>query len=287
MRAASAEPKPEDVATADGFAAYFRTLGQGSRYTERQFLDYFHPLDPELFRGRSVVELGFGHASWLYHWGRFGPARLSGCDLGDAVEAARSKLAHLPQGVLNLQRADLLSAELGEHDLAYCIGVLHHLQEPEAGFEALLRHVKPGGHFHCWVYSREGNALVIRVVDPLRKLGRGLPWWVTKWSSGLLIALPLFVYAKGLGWFARRGGRSARLAARMPLAGYCLTHAERDFRFFQFLATDFLVARHTIYLDRATIESWLSRSEVDPRSVYLFHRNTNSWQFGGRKRASV
>ena len=62
-----------DFDTAQGFADYFRTLGEGSRYTPEQFRDFFRPLDPEAFRGRRVVELGFGHGSFLWHWGRVGP----------------------------------------------------------------------------------------------------------------------------------------------------------------------------------------------------------------------
>src|SRR5262245_66088573 len=93
--------------TAQGFADYFRTLGEGSRYTPEQFRDFFRPLDPAAFRGRRVVELGFGHGSFLWHWGRVGPSRLAGVDLGDAVEAARAKLAHLPEGVLDLCPGDL------------------------------------------------------------------------------------------------------------------------------------------------------------------------------------
>jgi SAM-dependent methyltransferase len=286
MRGSSAPPKPADLETADGFAAYFRTLGEGSRYSPEQFRDYFHPLDPDSFRGKEVVELGFGHGSWLHHWSLCGPARLSGCDLGDAVEAARRKLRHMPEGVLNLQRADLTMADLGEHDLAYCIGVIHHLRDPHAGFEAVLRHTKPGGRFHCWVYSREGNAVVIHGVDVLRRLGSRLPWWATKWSSGLFVALPLLVYSRGLGWLTRRGDRGARLASHLPLAGHLLPHAGRDFRFFHFLATDFLVARHTVYLDRDTLAAWMKRPEIDPDSVYLLHRHSKSWQFGGRKRSS-
>jgi SAM-dependent methyltransferase len=270
-----------DLETAQGFAAYFRRLGPGSRYTPEQFRDFFRPLDPEAFRGRRVVELGFGHGSFLWHWLRVGPARLAGVDLGDAVDAVRAKLAEgAPPGVLDLRRGDLASAELGPHDLAYCIGVLHHLAEPHAGFRALLRHTAPGGCFHGWVYAQEGNGLALRVVDGLRRLGAPLPWWAVRWGPGLWVGSALFAWAKLL----RRLPRA--LALRLPAGRYALTLAERDFAFFHFLATDFLVARRTVYLDRATLEAWLRDSEVDPGSGYLIHRNGNSWTFGGRRRVA-
>jgi SAM-dependent methyltransferase len=268
-----------DFDTAQGFADYFRAIGAGSRYTPEQFRDFFRPLDPEAFRGRRVVELGFGHGSFLWHWGRVGPARLAGVDLGDAVDAARAKLAHLPEGILDLRRGDLATADLGRHDLAYCIGVIHHLRDPHQGFLALLRHTEPGGCFHGWVYAKEGNGLLLRVVDAIRRAGARLPWWVTKWVSGLAIGSVLWAWTKLLRRLPRR------LAGRLPAGAYCLSLGDRDFAFFHFLATDFLVARHTVYLERATLEAWLRHPEVDPASVYLIHRNGNSWTFGGRLRS--
>jgi SAM-dependent methyltransferase len=266
-----------DLDTARGFADYFRTMGAGSRYTPAQFVDFFRPLDPEAFRGKRVVELGFGHGSLLWHWARIGPARLAGVDLGDAVEAARARLADLPGGVLDLRRGDLAIADLGEHDLAYCIGVIHHLQDPHRGFLALLRHTAPGGCFHGWVYAREGNGLALRAVDAIRRACARLPWWAVKWGPGLAIGTALRVAAKLLRVLP------GSVAPRLPAGRYLRSLGDRDFAFFHFLATDFLVARHTVYLDRPTLESWLRHPQVDPRTVYLIHRNGNSWTFGGRR----
>ena len=271
-----------DVGTAKGFADYFRTIGEGSRYTHEQFLSFFSPVAPESLTGQRVVELGFGHGSFLQHVVGYRPARLSGVDLGDVVEETRRKLGPCEGVELSLQRGDLTTVDLGPHDFAYCIGVIHHLQEPEQGFEAVLRHVKPGGRFHCWIYSREGNALVIYGLDVVRKLSARLPWWANKWGPGFVIAALLFAYTKAVGFLERIGGE--RLARALPLHAYCRSVADRDFAFFHFLATDFLVARHTVYLDRDRLVTWLSRQEVDPESTYLIHRNGNSWTFGGRRR---
>lgn len=273
------DPRTEDLRTAHGFGDYFRTIGEGSRYTPEQFRDFFTPLDPAQFEGKHVVELGFGHGSLLYHWGTYAPARLSGVDLGGTVDSVREKLSHLPSGMLDLREGDLLTADLGPHDLAYCIGVLHHLQDPRKGFEAVLRHTRPGGQFHCWVYSREGNFLVIYGVDVVRRLGNRLPWWGKKWISGFLLALPVFLYVKSFHLWPRP------LAKLLPLHRYCLSVLERNFSFFHFLATDFLVARHTVYFDRATLESWLADPQIEPDSTYLIRPYGNAWKFGGRKKA--
>ncbi|MBV9949097.1 MAG: class I SAM-dependent methyltransferase, partial [Myxococcales bacterium] len=171
-----------DRETAAAFATSWNNVGEGSVYTREQFLDWFRPLDPAAFAGKSVLELGFGNGSLLVHFGAVGPGRLAGVELGDTLEQARSNLRHLPQGMVDLHQGDLTRVDLGQFDLVYCIGVLHHLADPEGGFAAVLRHTKPGGAFHCWVYGREGNGAVIHVVDPIRRVACKLPWWMTKYG---------------------------------------------------------------------------------------------------------
>jgi SAM-dependent methyltransferase len=270
-----------DYSTAKGYADYFRTIGAGSRYTHEQFLSFFAPVEPESLTGTRVVELGFGHGSFLQHVIAYRPSCLSGVDLGDVVEETRRKLGR-PEGIeVRLERGDLTRVDLGPHDFAYCIGVIHHLSNPAQGFDAVLRHVRPGGRFHCWTYSREGNLLVIHGMDVIRRLTARLPWWAVKWGPGFAIAASFFAYVKLVTLLERIG--AGRIARALPLFAYCRSVFELDFAFFHFLATDFLVARHTVYLDRKCIESWLRRPEIEPGTPYLIHRNGNSWTFGGRR----
>jgi SAM-dependent methyltransferase len=275
-----------DAETARAFAASWNAVGRASVYTRDQFLDWFAPLRPDEIEGRSVLELVFGNGSMLYHVAACRPARLAGVELGDTLDEARRNLAHVPAGVLDLHRGDLTRVELGSFDVVYCIGVLHHLQDPEAGFRAVLRHTRPGGRFHCWVYAREGNGLVIRVVDPIRRAASRLPWWITKYAVALPLVAPYFLYARALRALAR-APRIDRVLSRIgPLHDYSLWIAERPFWFFHHVAFDQLVTPRTVYLDRATVEAWLSSPEVEPGSAYVIFRNGNSWKFGGRRRAA-
>ncbi|HEU4523057.1 MAG TPA: class I SAM-dependent methyltransferase, partial [Thermoanaerobaculia bacterium] len=150
-----------DTSTAAAFAQSWNRVG--SVYTREQFLEWFSPLTSEHIRGRTVIELGFGNGSLLAHVARCEPARLVGVELGDTIEQTRRNLAGAPV-TPELHRADLTRADLGTFDLSYCIGVLHHLDDPSAGFDSVLRHTSPGGQFHCWVYAREGNGLIRLVV---------------------------------------------------------------------------------------------------------------------------
>ncbi|HJS73120.1 MAG TPA: class I SAM-dependent methyltransferase [Vicinamibacteria bacterium] len=272
----------DDLETANAFAESWNRLPAGSAYTRAQFEEWMAPLDLESVRGKNVLELGFGNGSLLYHMARCGPALLSGVELGDTLETARRNVAEIPGTRIELHRGDLTRVELGTFDLVYCIGVLHHLKEPGAGFEAVLRHTRPGGRFHCWVYAREGNAIVRTFVDPVRRVSSRLPWWLTKYGLALPLAAPYFAYAKSVRRLA-----PAALRPVLPLYDYSLWIAEREFRFFHHVAFDQLVTPTTAYIPRSLVERWLSDPRIEPGSSYVVFRNGNSWKFGGVKRLSA
>jgi SAM-dependent methyltransferase len=267
-----------DARTAAAFATSWNHVGEGSVYTREQFEDWFRPLDPAEFKDKSVLELGFGNGSLLYHAAAYGPARLAGVELGDTLARTRENLAHLPPGVLDLHQGDLTKVDVGEFDFVYCIGVLHHLGSPDDGWRAVLRHTRPGGRFHCWVYAREGNDVVVHVVDPVRKVASRLPWWLTKYGVALPLTVPYFVYAKALGHVP------SSVAARLPLGTYSQWIAQRSFGFFHHVAFDQLVTPETHYIPRATVDRWLDSPEVAHGTAYVRRRNGNSWTFGGQKR---
>jgi hypothetical protein len=68
----------------------------------------------------------------------------------------------------------------------------------------------------------------------------------------------------------------------MPLYSYSSWISKRDFLFFRHVAFDQLVTPQTKYIDRKTIEKWMSSSElIDQSTTYIIFRNGNSWKFGG------
>ena len=266
----------QDLATAEAFADSWNHLPSGSVYTNDQFEEWFAPLTPGDVRDKTVLELGCGNGSLLVHMADWEPSHLVGVDLGSSVVSARMNMEGSGFDRYELVQADLTTYASEGFDLAYSIGVLHHLKEPIKGFESVIANTKPGGRFHCWVYAREGNAVVIGLVDPLRKIVSRLPWWFTKYFVATPLAFPYFIYAKLL----RRFRHLSWLKAA-PLFEYSLWIAQRGFLFFRHVAFDQLVTPQTTYIDRRTIESWLRNSRIKPDSTYIIFRNGNSWKFGG------
>ncbi len=164
-------------------------------------------------------------------------------------------------------------------DVVYCIGVLHHLKDPQKGFESVIRNTKAGGKFHCWVYAREGNGVIIYIIDPIRKIVSRLPWWFIKYFIATPLTIPFYLYAKLMGLLPRFAWLK-----KLPLYEYSLWISEREFLFLRHVAFDQLVTPQTMYIPKSTITKWLnSHKEINPNSVYIKMRNANSWKFGGQK----
>ena len=268
-----------DQRTADAFASSWNNLPSGSVYTREQVDDWFAPLSESDIRGKQVLEMGCGNGSLMVHVLGWGPQRLDGIDLGDSVKSAQANLKATGLDNWSVQQADLTTHRSAGYDVAYSIGVLHHLKEPRLGFESVLANTRPGGRFHCWVYAKEGNGVVIALVDPIRHVAARLPWWVTKYGLATPLVFPYYLYAKLLAALPRW-----KALAALPLYEYSLWIARREYAFFRHVAFDQLVTPQTVYVDRPTIEAWLRDERVDPQSAYVIMRNGNSWKFGGRRR---
>ncbi|MBE9045445.1 class I SAM-dependent methyltransferase [Pleurocapsales cyanobacterium LEGE 10410] len=74
---------------------------------------------------------------------------------------------------LKLEEATQLA---GEFDFINCVGVLHHLPEPERGIQALAEKLKPGGILHIFVYAELGRweiSLMQKAIALLQQDKRG------------------------------------------------------------------------------------------------------------------
>lgn len=271
----------QDKQTADAFATSWNNLPKGSVYTKQQFYDWINPLTESDFIESRVLELGCGNGSLMIHAAKWKPKFIQGIDLGESVKSAYDNLKSIENIEIKIEQEDLTEFDSSEKfDICYCIGVLHHLENPVAGFNAVIRNIKKGGKFHCWVYAYEGNELIRLFVEPLRKTFSHFPWWFTKYFVATPLVIPYFIYANVLKFFYKNP-----FAKKFPLYKYSLWIAKNDFNFFRHVAFDQLVTPHTVYIKKQEIQNWINNNnEIDISSVYLIFRNGNSWKFGGRKK---
>ncbi len=276
-----------DHDTAAAFATSWNNLPSGSIYTTAQFEDWMKPLTRKNIEGNRVLELGCGNGSLLVHCCKWNPSELVGVDLGESVKAARKNIAGFSQA--QVKQADLVSYQSPvPFDMVYCIGVLHHLKDPLAGFRSVLRNTKPGGTFHCWVYAREGNDLIVFLVDPIRKVASRFNWRINKYLLAPVLVFPFYLYSQVVRRINSLVSEKARqILKQLPLFDYAVWISTRDFSFYRHVAFDQLVTPQTTYVSKEQIQEWLRTSEdIDVPNTYIILRNGNSWKFGGLKKAA-
>lgn len=128
-------------------------------------------VDPEWFRGRSVLDAGCGGGRWTIGLLRLGASVLAADSSLAALDATRARAeALVPEAVregrLSLVQMDLLrpAAALAQHrfDLVFCFGVLHHTGNTRAALAAVAPLVTPNGLLFLYLYGAESVSPLTR-----------------------------------------------------------------------------------------------------------------------------
>lgn len=136
---------------------------------ERQFRNWTHPLAPADWNGKRILDAGCGMGRNTYWPMKYGAASAVAFDF-DTRSVARAK-----ETLKEFKNAEVVYKSIydigwsGEFDIAFSIGVIHHLADPKRALGNMVAALKPGGRLLVWVYSHEGNEWIVRYVNPVRK----------------------------------------------------------------------------------------------------------------------
>ena len=234
------------------------------------FHDWIRPNTLDDFRAKRVLDAGCGPG----HHCRIAAsvaAHVTGVDLNTSA-LARERLSDLEN--VSFLEADIATLESEElFDVVYCIGVIHHTDDPDATFENLRRLCRPGGRVIVWCYSREGNALVRLIVEPLRRLflsrtSRGFIRGISMVATALLYPLVYTLYL-------------------LPLESLPYHEYFRNFRRLGWQRNvlnvfDKLNAPQTQFISRERVESWFRPERFEDVSIEPYRGV--SWRASGTVR---
>jgi SAM-dependent methyltransferase len=256
--------------TRRSFGYQWTTFADMFEAFREDFLTYVG-VPPEFFRGKIGLDAGCGFGRHLFYAATM-DAKMVGMDFSAAAEQAFRHVDHLPN-------ADVIQGDIYHppfqrrtFDFVFSIGVLHHLPDPEAGFQALLPLIKPGGAVLIWVYSksrRRTNA----ILEAVRRVTSRLPF-------GAIKALSLL--GAGIDWacfigpykIATRSQNLRPLVDRLVLSRVKL-YARYPFQVSYADWFDRLSAPVRFYYDEADLFRWaeragLQRVRVSPTGRYGF-----------------
>ena len=262
----------------DSWGYQWLTFDDFAPQVESEFADIIQPFDPGEFEGALVLDAGCGNGRFTRACAALGPRTIVGADRSQSVFAARENVADLPNTTILQGDIYDLPFPPATFDQVFCIGVIHHLPDPRAGFMALTRLLKPGAKISIWVYAREGNELIIRFFEPLRKrVTSKLPWGLTKVVSAVaavalwLLVTLLYRPARAL-WPA--------LFERLPMHDYLWYIYSLGFYTLYHTAFDKLSPQLCTFLSRDELQAWFAAAGL--QDVVISHRNGNSWRAQGR-----
>jgi SAM-dependent methyltransferase len=137
---------------------------------EEQFRRWTLPLSRGDWRDKDFLDVGCGMGRNSYWPLKYGAASGVGVDIDErSLGSARGNLKSFPR--MQVMRASVYELPFQDRfDLAFSIGVIHHLQHPERALARMVRAVKPGGRVLIRVYGRENNRWLVSVLDPSRRM---------------------------------------------------------------------------------------------------------------------
>ena len=152
-------------------------------------------------------------------------------------------------------------------DLAFSIGVIHHLEHPERALEKMARAVKPGGRVLIWVYGRENNRWLVSVLNPLRRM------FLSRLPIGMTHHVSL--YPAILVWVL------LKLGVR-PIEYFRLL-AEFDFPHLRAIVFDQMLPRIAHYWSGETVAGMMAKAGLE--NIQLTWVNQMSWSAIGTRPA--
>ncbi len=153
----------------DRFGYSWDTYGEILPAHETQFLRWTAALTADDWRGKHFLDAGCGIGRNSYWPLTYGAAGCLSVDIDERTLAkARENLAEFPQARVVKQSIYELDYS-DQFDIAFSIGVIHHLSDPLAAVCRLKTAVKPGGLVLTWLYGRENNGRIVWMFDPLRR----------------------------------------------------------------------------------------------------------------------
>ena len=270
--------------TQDNFGYSWNIFAAQEKYFDSQFEGWIAPLTPAQFKDQVVLEAGCGMGRHTEFVARSGAKAIIGVDFSSAVYPAEQRVAAHPNA--HVVRADINALPLKRcADLAFSVGVLHHLPDPHRGFLSMVSKVRPGGTVLAWVYGAENNAWITKVISPLRSnLLSKLPMPVLSSIAFGLTAGALYPALKLVYKPLSENERLRPLGQKLFYSSYLSSIAPFSFRHVKHIVFDHLLAPIAFYLPKEEMERWARDASLEA-PVLRWH-NQMSWTLIGTRPAA-
>lgn len=241
-------------------------------------LEWVHPLRPEDFADRVVLDAGCGMGRNSRVFSSLGPKAVVGFDLHDGVKLAARLCKDFPNA--HFAKADVFRPPLKpQFDIVTAIGVLHHTPDPAAAFGSLARLLKPGGRIAVFTYGQQRERWIMGTVTAIRlavfsRMPRPALLGLCYVLGGLLYPVIFWAY-RAIERFP------LGIARRLPFSEYFRWVRKTDFENLVHILFDHLVTPIASYHSEEDILRWINEAELKLES--LWNRYGMSWVVVARR----
>ncbi len=263
-----------DLNTGDRFAEAWKEFSRLDQRYKQQFFDWIFPVDPDYLDDKIVLEAGVGKGRHAQIVAESGAKLVFGIDIGNAIDVAYENVGHLPG--IHLIQADIRQLPFTSiFDFAFSVGVLHHMDDPQAGFASVAQTIRPGGSLCVWVYGKENNWWIINLISPIREAFTSTLSSSVLKTISTMVSLPVYLSAKVLAKPYTKLQNHVKWLPEMFYQSYMNYISRFDFTEINHIVFDHLTAPVAYYVPRKDILSWFQKSGFT-NPVLRWH-NKNSW----------
>ncbi len=234
----------------------------------------------DTLHGKLVLDVGCGFGRHMYVAGQQG-AEVVGIDLSGGVDRAYEVTRAMPN--CHVVQGNVFDRPLRQDyfDIVWSFGVLHHMPDPQAGFQAIVPFAKDdGGRVVIWVYGYEGMAFSYRLshMRALHRRTRHLSGRARARASTAVAGALSALYWEPLRLVKRMG--LGAVVDRFPLSDY----VDHSWRTRIAGVHDRLSTPITHFHDLLELSDWYRSAGLE--MICVNDTNRRGWQAHGRRSRS-
>ena len=232
---------------------------------ESQFKNWISPLQPEIFKGKKVLDAGCGMGRNSYWALKYGAKELVAFDYDkNSLKSAYKNLNSFKNAFVVYKSIYQIDWQ-DQFDIVFCIGVIHHLQDSQLAIINLKKALKLGGLLLIWVYGYENNEWIVKWINPIRRnITSKLPVSLLHFLS-YFCSFPLWLYLK----------------IRPPKSAYLKQISTFKYKHLHSIVFDQLLPAIANYYKKD--EAYHLLSQAGLKNINISHTNNKSWTVYGYK----
>ncbi len=263
--------------TLRSFSFQWNTFGQIYMEYGQHWNDYLPAAlnNPSYFKNKVGLDAGCGFGRHILQAAKSG-AEMVGIDLSEAVVAAYKNTNNISN--IHIIQGDIYSPPFksGTFDFIYSLGVLHHLPDPQRGFESLVKLLDSKQEIFIWCYDND-KPKKNSMYEVIRKFTTRLSYkylYIFTLLSAMGIRIILNCPAK----LAKTLGMKNN---KLPYDYYL----KYPFRVLHADLFDVFAVPSTKYYDQYELKDWFINSEL---KIHEVKHSVSGWTiYGGKERADV